>query len=122
MWLPIVQESNGELGMLVRSLEEHTPGSGYRHLDECLKASSPLTSMAHARAYLRFKAWANANPPKGDQESDRLAVLVTHIYHLTTTLKKKRTVPRALLEHIGWVDTFLGERQPWPVKSEQVIR
>lgn len=64
MWLPIFQSSNGELSQLAESMEKRKPGSGYRHLDECLEASSLLTSIAHARAYLRFRAWAYDHPPK----------------------------------------------------------
>lgn len=51
-----------------------------------------------------------------------LAALVEYVDHLTITLKKRRTVPRAVLMHIGWVDTFLGEEKPWPVKHAQLQR
>ena len=51
-----------------------------------------------------------------------LATLVLYVDHLSNTLQKKRTVPRAVMQHIGWVDAFLGEVPPWPVKHGQIQR
>ena len=63
MFLPLVRDSTGEFSQLVASMERRKPGNGYRHFDESLKAQSPLTCVAHARAHIRFRAWANENPP-----------------------------------------------------------
>ena len=45
-----------------------------------------------------------------------------YVDHLTVTLRKGRTVPRAMLMHVGWIDAFLGEEQPWPVQHPQLAR
>ena len=62
LMLPIVQRSNGELSQVVSAMERRSPGDGFHHLNELIKAQSPLTCIAHARAYLRFQAWADVNP------------------------------------------------------------
>ena len=120
--LPIVQRSTGELNQIVTAMEKREPGSGLHHLDELIKAQSPLTCIAHARAYLRFQAWADSNPALSDSAIDRLATMIAYVNHLTVTLRKRRTVPRAMLMHVGWCDTFLGEQQPWPVQHPQLAR
>ena len=122
LFLPIVQGSEGELGQLVEAMERKQPGSGLHHLAELLKAQSPLTCIAHARAYLRFQSWASEHPPLSDSKIDRLATMVEYVNYLTVTLQKRRTVPRAMLMHVGWIDTFLGVEQPWPVHSPQLAK
>ena len=87
-----------------------------------MKAQSPLTCIARARAYLRFQSWANENPSLSDSKVDRLATMVGYVNHLTVTLRKRRTVSRAMLMHVGWVDTLLGEEQPGPVQHPQLAR
>ena len=117
-----MQGSKGELGQLVEAMERKQPGSGFHHLAELLKAQSPLTCIAHARAYLRFQSWASEHPPLTDSKIDRLATMVEYVNYLTVTLQKRRTVPRAMPMHVGWIDTFLGVEQPWPVQHPQLAK
>ena len=48
--------------------------------------------------------------------------MIAYVNHLTVTLRKRQTVPRAMLMHVGWCDTFLGEQQPLLVQHPQLAR
>ena len=80
--LPIVQRSNGELSQIVTAMEKREPGSGFHHLDELMEAQSPLTCIAHTRAYLRFQAWAGRTTSLSESKIDRLATMIGYVNHL----------------------------------------
>lgn len=55
VWQPLVESTDCVLPVL--SLDEFTPGMGWKHFSKIVKDRSLSTSIGHAQGYLQFSAW-----------------------------------------------------------------